>query len=168
MPIPGGVNEHLAVTADQVVISHRLDTKISEVFSNQIDCVILEYSWNICGSQGPANTQLAEGQVLGKGQDLWDSQCREEQEQLELQRDLKRFPNHVGPFLWSLHRLPRGKSGNVTGVMGISNPEILNNPVRLQKRTLVLLATPGIGKKSSKTKEWLSLVMFLHVPELCH
>lgn len=74
----------------------------------------------------------------------------------------------MGPFLWSLHRHPMGKSGNVTGVMGISDPEILNNPMRLQKKNIGASGYSRYRKKSSKTKEWLGLVMFLQVPGLCH
>lgn len=47
---------------------------------------------------------------------------------------------------------PIGKSGNVTGVMGISNPEILNNPMRLQKRTLVASGYSRYRKKILQDK----------------
>lgn len=80
------------------------------------------------------------------------SQCREEQEQLKIPKEFEVCPNHLGPFLWDLHRHPIRKSGNVTGVMGISNPEISNNLMRLPEKTLLLLAAPGIGKKIFQDK----------------
>lgn len=63
--LPGGVKERLGMTLSAtVVLGHGMDSRISEVFSNLIDSVILRYSELLhLSSRGLADVHLHPGKM---------------------------------------------------------------------------------------------------------